>query len=385
MLLLAGEKMSEPIWAEINLQAIGHNIREVRKLVGPHREIMAVVKANAYGHGAVPVARAALAAGATRLAVARFSEALELRRAGLDVPILIFGYVCPERLAEALTNNLTLTLYRLELAEQAARAAAAAGCSAVVHLKVDTGMGRLGFPADAEGAAAIEKVCRLPGLKVEGIYTHFAAADETDKSYTGWQLERFLTLLKDLASRGISFSLRHCANSAAIIDYPAAYFDMVRPGIMMYGLYPSEQVNKSAVNLQPAMTLKARVAHVKRVAPGTKISYGCTYTVKAPTVIASLPLGYADGYPRLLSSRGQVLVRGRRAPVVGRVCMDQCMVDVGHIPGVQVNDPVIIFGQDGENQLPVEEVAAWLGTINYEVVCLVGGRVPRVYTGLPGE
>ena len=372
--------MAEPVWAEINLGAIRHNIKEVRRLVGPHREIMAVVKANGYGHGAVQVARAALEAGAARLAVARLSEALELRRAGIEVPVLIFGYVPRDQLACALENQIILTVYRLDMAKQTAMAAKKKGIRATVHLKVDTGMGRLGFPVEEEGAAQIKEVCLLPGLQVEGIYTHFAAADETDKSYTRWQLDRFLSLLNNLEHQGLSFPLRHCANSAAIINFPESYMDLVRPGIMMYGLYPSKEVDKSRAALYPAMTLKARIAHVKRVKPGTKISYGCTYTVPEQTVIASLPLGYADGYPRMLSSRGQVLVRGQRAPVVGRVCMDQCMVDVGHIPGIQVNEPVIIFGQVKNNKLPVEEVAAWLGTINYEVVCWVGSRVPRVYT-----
>lgn len=373
--------MEEPIWAEINLAAIRHNIREVRRLAGPRREIMAVVKANGYGHGAVPVARAALEAGATRLAVARLCEALELRRAGIEAPVLIFGYVPPEQLPCALENKITLTVYRPDMAEQVAVAAESKGTRATVHLEVDTGMGRLGFPAEDEGAAEIQKVCLLPGLQVEGIYTHFAAADETDKSYTRWQFDRFLSLLRNLESRGISFPLRHCANSAAIIDFPESHLDLVRPGIMLYGLYPSAEVAKDRVALQPAMTLKARLAHVKKVEPGTKISYGCTYTAPAQTVVATLPIGYADGYPRLLSSRGQVIIRGQRAPVIGRVCMDQCMVDVGHIPGVQRDDPVIVFGQDKNNSLPVEELAGWLGTINYEVVCWVGSRVPRIYTG----
>ncbi|MCL5935743.1 MAG: alanine racemase [Firmicutes bacterium] len=399
--------MEEPIWAEINLAAIRHNIREVRRLAGPRREIMAVVKANGYGHGAVPVARAALEAGATRLAVARLCEALELRRAGIEAPVLIFGYVPPEQLPCALENKITLTVYRPDMAEQLAVAAESLGTRATVHLEVDTGMGRLAAPAarsrkskqvpqcrpcevpkrreaapaEDEGAAEIQKVCLLPGLKVEGIYSHFAAADETDKSYTRWQFDRFLSLLRNLESRGISFPLRHCANSAAIIDFPESHLDLVRPGIMLYGLYPSAEVAKDRVALQPAMTLKARVAHVKKVEPGTKISYGCTYTAPAQTVVATLPIGYADGYPRLLSSRGQVIIRGQRAPVIGRVCMDQCMVDVGNIPGVQRDDPVIVFGQDKNNSLPVEELAGWLGTINYEVVCWVGSRVPRIYTG----
>ncbi|WP_003544393.1 alanine racemase [Desulfotomaculum nigrificans] len=370
--------MQEPIWAEIDLGAIRHNIKEVRRLVGPDREIMAVVKANGYGHGAVPVARAALSAGATRLAVARLNEAMVLRQAGINVPILVLGFIPPEQLAAALTNHITLTLYRTDLAEEISRVAQKLGQPAVIHLKVDTGMGRLGFIPE-QGIEEVKRVSQLAGLKLEGIYTHFAAADETDKSYTRWQLDRFLSFISALEEQGVTFALRHCANSAAIIDHPEAYLDMVRPGIIIYGLYPSEEVNKSRVDLRPAMALKTRVAHLKTVKPGTKISYGCTYTVPRETVIGSLPLGYADGYPRLLSSRGQVIIRGQRAPIVGRVCMDQSMVDVGHIPGVKVGDEVLIFGRDGADYLPVEEVAAWLGTINYEMVCLVGARVPRIY------
>ena len=371
--------MSEPIWAEVNLANIQHNIKEVRKLVGTQREIMAVVKANGYGHGAVQVAKAVLEAGATRLAVARLCEALELRQAGISAPILIFGYLTREQMEQALRQQLTITLYRLDMAEQLAELAEVVGTPARVHLKVDTGMGRLGFSEGEKGVREIERVCSLPGLLCEGIYTHFAAADETDKTYTRWQLDRFLTLLDELKLRGITFPLRHSANSAAIIDFPDAYLDMVRPGIIMYGLYPSEEVDQHKVKLLPAMSLKARIAHLKEVTVGTKVSYGCTYMVPKNTIIASLPLGYADGYPRMLSSRGQVLVKGQRAPVVGRVCMDQCMVDVGKIPGVKVNDEVIIFGQKDHHILPVEEVAAWSGTINYEMVCWVGNRVPRVY------
>ncbi|MEG6520459.1 alanine racemase [Desulfotomaculum sp. 1211_IL3151] len=368
--------MLEPTWAEINLEAIRHNIREVRRVIGPNKEIMAVVKANGYGHGAVPVAQAALAAGATRLGVARLSEAQELRRAGIQVPILILGYISPEQISDALDLNICLTVFRSDLAEQISAVACSKGMKATVHLKVDTGMGRLGFTPDRVGVAAIAVAYNLPGLNAEGIYTHFATADAEDKSYTRGQFERFMFVLQQLQEMGISFSLRHCANSAAIMECPETYLDLVRPGIIMYGLYPSEEVDKNKIALQPAMTLKTRIAHIKHVGPGTKISYGCTYTVPRETVIASLPIGYADGYPRLLSSKGEVLVQGKRAPVIGRICMDQCMIDVGKITGVQIHDEVVIFGAAA---LPVEQMAAWLGTINYEVVCWVGSRVPRVY------
>ena len=368
--------MNEPIWAEVNLGAIRHNIREVRRLVGPHREIMAVLKANGYGHGSVPAARASLEAGASRLAVARLGEALVLREAGIDAPILVFGFILPEELERAIDNKISITVYRSDMAETISNVAQKLGRKATVHLKVDTGMGRLGFLPGKEGIEEIKRVNTLKGLLLEGIYTHFATADEKDKQYARRQLDQFVSFVEELKTQGISFALRHCANSAAIIDLPEAHLDMVRPGIIIYGMYPSGEVDRTKVSLQPAMVLKTRVSHLKKMQAGAKISYGCTYTVPAETVIVSLPLGYADGYPRLLSSRGQVLIRGQKAPVVGRVCMDQCMVDVGHIPDVQVGDEVIVFGDE---KLPVEEMAAWLGTINYEVVCLVGSRVPRIF------
>lgn len=368
--------MLESVWAEINLAAIKHNIREVRKMIGSDKEIMAVVKANGYGHGAVPVAKAALAAGATRLAVARLAEGQELRRAGLKVPILLLGYISPEQISQALEYNLSLTVYRLDLAQKISEIAQNKGVKATVHIKVDTGMGRIGFATDKTGLAEIASVSNLAGLYVEGIYTHFAVADAPGQGYTREQFKIFMSTLDYLAAKNITFALRHCANSAAIMEFPETHLDLVRPGIMMYGLYPSPEVSINKLALQPAMTLKTRIAHIKKAGPGTKISYGCTYTVPRETVIASLPIGYADGYPRLLSSKGEVLVQGKRAPVVGRVCMDQCMIDVGRITGVQIHDEVIIFGATA---LPVEEMAAWLGTINYEVICWVGSRVPRVY------
>lgn len=371
--------MDEPIWAEVDLQAIRHNVQEVRRLVGPKREIMAVVKANGYGHGSVQVAQAALKAGATRLAVARMVEAVQLRQAGISVPILILGYVPLEQVDKALEQDITLSVYRLDMAQGIAAKAEKKNLRAKIHLKVDTGMGRLGFLPGPEGVAEIKQVCRLKKLEVEGIYTHFATADETDKGYAKEQFALFLSILNILESEGITFPLRHCANSAAIIDLPETYLDMVRPGIILYGLYPSTEVDQAKVRLQPAMTLKTHIAHVKKVTPGTKLSYGSTYTVPEETVIATLPIGYADGYPRLLSSRGYVLIHGQRAPVVGRVCMDQCMVNVGHIPGVKIHDEAIIFGKNKDNCLPVEELATLLGTINYEVVCWVGSRVPRIY------
>lgn len=371
--------MVEPIWAEVNLEAIRHNLREVRRLVGPHREIMAVVKANGYGHGMIQVAKAALEAGASRLAVARLNEAQKLRREGIDQPVMVFGLIADEQIEAALEDQVIITVYRLDMAQKISEIAKRLGKEATIHLKIDTGMGRLGFLPEEDSIKEILEIGKLENLVLEGVYTHFAAADDHNKDYTCWQLDRYLSLVAELEKRGLTFKVKHCANSAAIIDFPESYLDLVRPGIMMYGLAPSAEVDISRVDLRPAMALMTRIAHLKKVSPGTKISYGCTYTANKETLIASLPLGYGDGYSRFLSSRGQVLISGIKAPVVGRVCMDQCMVDVGHIPNVSINDIALVFGKRGDGYLPVEEVATWMGTINYEVVCLVRNRVPRIY------
>ncbi|MEW5898827.1 MAG: alanine racemase [Bacillota bacterium] len=368
-----------PVWAEVDLKAIAYNVRQIRQMVPLRTEVMAVVKANAYGHGAVEVARTALANGAGRLAVARVSEGEQLRKAGIAAPILLLGYTPPGQFADVLRFSLGQTVYSVEMAAQLSELAGRRGGKAVVHVKVDTGMGRLGFPAEDASVREVLQIARLPHLEVEGVFTHFATADSRDKRYTLEQLERFLAFLDALRREGLAVPFRHCANSAAIIDLPAAHLDLVRPGIALYGLYPSKEVDRSRLRLEPAMALKARVAQVKRVPAGFKISYGATYETPAPTVIATLPVGYADGYTRLLSSRGKVLIHGQKAPVVGRVCMDQCMVDVGHIPDVAPGDEAVLFGRQGEVLLPVEEVAEAIGTINYEVVSQINSRVPRVY------
>lgn len=368
-----------PVWAEVDLKAIAHNVQQIRRLVSPRAEVMAVVKANAYGHGAVEVARTALASGAGRLAVARVNEAEKLREAGIGAPILLLGYTPPGQFPDVLRLALGQTVYDPAMAGALNELAGRKGGRVAVHIKIDTGMGRLGFPAERTSRKEILQIARLPHLEVEGIFTHFATADSRDKGYALEQLERFLDFLDALRKEGLEVPFRHCANSAAIIDLPQSHLDLVRPGIAIYGLYPSGEVQRSRLHLKPAMALKAKVAQVKKVPAGFKISYGATYATPAPTVIATLPVGYADGYTRLLSSRGEVLIHGRKAPVVGRVCMDQCMIDVGHVPDVFPGDEVVFFGRQGEAVLPVEEVAEAIGTINYEVVCMVSGRVPRVY------
>jgi len=372
--------MSElPVWAEIDLAAIAHNVREIRRVTNPPAKVMAVVKANGYGHGAVEVGRTALDNGAEWLGVARVTEAVALREAGIGAPILILGYIPPEQSGEVVRHRISQAVYTRDMALALSEAAGREGVRARVHVKVDTGMGRIGWIAGPGAAGEILSLASMPNIEIEGIFTHFAAADSADKKYSRRQFERFVEIIELLRRKGLEFPIKHAANSAALMELPETHLDMVRTGIAVYGLYPSDEVDRGIVALRPAMTLKARVAYVKEVPAGFKISYGCTHTTTGPTVIATLPLGYADGYSRLLSSRGEALLRGCRAPVVGRVCMDQVMVDVGHIPGVREGDEAVLIGRQGGEEIPADEVAAKLGTINYEVTCMVSYRVPRVY------
>lgn len=381
----------DPVWAEVDLTAIAHNVQALKRITQPEARFMAVVKANAYGHGYKAVAGKALESGADALGVARVDEGVRLREAGFDAPVLIFG-ITPAACAETLINNdLTQTVSSLTGATALSEAAVRAGGKIRIHAKVDTGMGRLGIlpdrrrdptPVYGSGSSAVEEVesiLRLPGLELEGIYTHFATADSSDKSYADRQFELFLEFLDDLRRSGIEPAVRHAANSAAIIDMPETHLDMVRAGISLYGLYPSEEVDKNRVELKPAMSLKTRIAHLKKVPAGFKISYGITYETERPTTIATIPIGYADGYDRCLSSRGYMLVSGRRAPIVGRVCMDQIMLDVGHIPEAELDAEVVVFGTQKGASITVEEIAAKIGSINYEIVSTVMSRVPRRY------
>ena len=379
------------VWAEVDLKAIAHNVSELRRITHPNARLMAVVKANGYGHGAIEVARTALKSGAEVLGVARIKEGIELRKAGFDVPILIFGYTPPDVAKQLVKFDLTQTVYSYRTAEGLSKVATATGKKIKVHLKVDTGMGRLGIlaPPDCstvQGESAandmlreVESIVRLAGIEVEGIYTHFATADSSEKSYAKKQLEIFTEVLEKLRFAGLEFPIRHAANSAALLDMPESHLDMVRPGISIYGLYPSNEVNKSRVVLKPAMTLKARIIHVKKVPAGFKVSYGITYETTKPTTIATVPVGYADGLNRLLSSQGHMLVCGRRAPIAGRVCMDLTMLDVDNIPQVNIEDEVVIFGRQGDASITVDEIASTLNTINYEIVTTVTARVPRVH------
>jgi alanine racemase len=382
---------SQLVWAEVDLEAIAHNVRELRRITDPGADLMAVVKANAYGHGAVEVTRKALENGADSLGVARIEEGIELRKAGVKESILIFGYTPPALAHKLIAFDLTQTVWSYTTAQALSDIAVSSNKQIKVHLKVDTGMGRLGLLPDCRrppvteqnlmgnAICEVESISSLAGLELEGVYTHFASADSSDKTYAGKQFEIFVDFLNELRRAGINPPLCHAANSAAIIDMPETHLDMVRAGIAIYGLYPSDEVNKRRIVLKPAMTLKSKIVHLKKVPSGFKVSYGSTYKTQRPTTIASIPVGYADGFNRLLSSRGHMLVRGRRAPIVGRVCMDQTMLDVGHIPGVNLEDEVVIFGKQKDGSITVDEIAASLNTINYEIVSALTARIPIIY------
>jgi alanine racemase len=360
--------------AVVDLGAIRHNISGIRKRIGSKRRLMAVVKADGYGHGAVQVSRAALSSGADCLAVAVPEEAYELRRAGFDCPILVFGLIQPEESWKPVVVGLEQTVCTSELLDAVDQEARKVGVRAAVHIKVDTGMGRIGLaPRDVVEFA--RRVAACANVELKGVYSHFSCADETDKEFSYAQIRQFESVLRALDAAGIGVPVRHMANSAGVLDLPEAHYDMVRPGIMIYGLYPSSEVSHS-VNLRPAMSFRTRICQMKEVPAGTPIGYGATHrTTAARTKVATIPAGYADGYRRLLSNRGEVIVRGVRVPLLGRVAMDMCMLDVTSVPDVRPGDEVTLFGPG----VPAEEIASLIGTINYEVVTAIGKRVPRVY------
>ncbi len=368
-----------PTWVEIDLSAIGANCRRLKQIIGPDVELLASLKADAYGHGALRVARTVLYNGATRLGVATLSEAAPLRQAGITAPILVFGYLPPWQMREAVRLGITVTLYSLEAAQALSQAAQSLGIVARAHLKIDSGMGRLGLRAEQVEAivALADEIQKLPGIELEGIFTHFACADSADQTLSLLQLERFQAVLAALEKSGLCPPIIHAANSAATLTLPQARFNMVRPGIALYGLHPSDEVRLPA-GFQPALIFKTQIAQVKDIPAGECISYGCTFVTPTEMRIAVIPVGYADGFRRAPANWGEVLVRGKRAPLVGRVCMDQSMIDVSAIPGVSVGDEVVLIGQQAEEQLTAEAVAARLGTINYEVVSEILARVPRV-------
>jgi len=361
-------------WAEISLCAIEQNIAAIKARLSHGTKLMCSIKANAYGHGSTELARF-LEGKCDYFSVAVLDEALALRADGIQKPLMILGYTSPSQYDQVAAHNLTQTIYTLEQAQALSAAALNANKSALAHIAVDTGMGRIGFADDEKSIEAIRQIAALPRLELEGLFTHFARADEADKTSALSQYERFDAFAQQL---GLAIPIKHACNSAAFMQFDRHY-DMVRVGLALYGLYPSDEINKAALTLTPALQWKTRVVHLKTVPPGTGISYGHTFVAARETRVATLPVGYADGYPRALLNTGRVLVNGQFAPVIGRVCMDQCMVDVTDIPGVCIEAEVVLVGRQGKFSIAMEELAAHSGTINYEAVCRIGQRVQRIY------
>lgn len=368
------------VYAKIDLDAIASNMERMKHNLKPDTKIMAVIKADGYGHGAVPIAQMLEKIDYIwGFAVATLDEAVVLKTEGIHKPILVLGCVFPDQYMEMLKHNIRMNVYTEEMAESISQMAAREGMTAYMHIKLDTGMARLGFNTCTESVEAIHRISQMKNVCMEGIFTHFAKADEADKSFTQKQIQEFMWITQELKKKNVEFQYEHCANSAAIIDVPDANFDLVRAGISTYGLYPSEDVHKDNVVLKPALALKSHVAFVKEIDAGTPISYGGTFVSERPMKIATIPVGYADGYPRNLSNVGYVLIRGKKAPIVGRVCMDQFMVDVTDIDGVSFGDNVTLIGKDGNETITVEDLGELSGRFNYEFVCDLGKRIPRVY------
>lgn len=361
------------VCAEIDLDAIRHNLTEIRRHINPASKLCAVVKANAYGHGAVEVSKVAIECGADFLAVATVEEGLELRHAGFNVPILILGLIPHDAVDVVVNNDLTQTVADFDLAAKISDAAQRLDKVARVHLKIETGMGRIGIAPD-NAVDLATKISKLPGVELEGMFSHFADADSIDRTFTNHQIEVFKATADKIRRAGVGIKLLHLAESAAILDIPEAHFDMVRSGIITYGLYPSDDVRRT-IDLKPAMKLVTRIAYLKRVAAGVSIGYGREFVAKRDSLIATLPIGYADGYIRAYKDF-HVEINGQLAPIAGRVCMDQTMVDVTDIEGVKLGDEVILFGSD---LITIDDAARHLHTINYEVTCLVAERVPRIF------
>jgi len=368
-----------PVWAEIDLDKLAHNMREIRRLA-KSENIIAVVKADAYGHGAVDVAPVLLENGANMLAVAVQSEAMELRRSGIECPIMILGFTPPNLIDNLLKYNIEQTVYSYKFASELSKMALKENKIAKIHIALDTGMGRIGYLPNEESAREVYNISKLPNILIVGMFCHFSTADEKDKTYTYEQIKKYDDFYEKLKDKKVYIKMRHIANSAAIIDMPETHYEAVRPGIIIYGYYPSDEVNKKNIDLLPVMTLKTNVVHIKTLPPGEYVSYGRKYKTQRESIIATLPIGYADGYTRLLFEKGKVILKGEFAPVVGKICMDQCMIDVTEIGGVKIGDEVILIGEDGDKKFTAETIGDLIGTISYEVVCMIGKRVPRVYT-----
>ena len=372
------KKILRPAWAEIDLDAIAYNTRNIKQLIG-NKDLIAVVKANCYGHGAIDIIPTLLENGASRLAVAMISEALEIRENKITAPIMILGFT-PLYLGEELINNdIEQTVYDLDYARELSKIALSFNKKAKIHIAIDTGMGRIGFLPNEKSIDDITEIYSLEGIDVVGIFTHFSTSDEKDKEYSHQQFTKMMSVIDELEKRGIDIPLKHVANSGAIIDLPNTYLDAVRAGIILYGYYPSDEVNKSNLALKPALTLKATITNVKTLEKDMYISYGRTFKTTNKTIVATIPVGYADGYIRKLGENGKVIIKDQFAPIIGRICMDQFMIDVTNIPDVKIGDEVILLGEKNNLKYNADDIAEKLGTINYEVTCMLKSRLPRVY------
>lgn len=369
------------VYAKIDMDAAAYNMEQMKKRIGGGARLIAVVKTDAYGHGAVPLAEVFEKLDYVwGYAVASLDEGMILRKHGIKKPILVLGCVFPDQYDDMVRNDIRAAVYMEEMALGMAEAARKAGKKAYIHIKTDTGMGRIGFPVSEESADIIERISKLEDIKIEGMFTYFAKADETDKTYTYDQHRKFMWMKEQMEKRGVEIPYYDCDNSAGIIDFPDMKHDLARAGISTYGMYPSEEVNQNAVDLKPVLSLVSHVIFVKTVKPGTSISYGGTFVAPEKMRVATIPVGYGDGYPRSLSNKGTVLIHGKRARILGRVCMDQFMVDVTDIPDVKFMDRAVLIGEDQGDRITVEELAGLSGRFNYEFVCCLGKRIPRVYT-----
>ena len=372
------KKILRPAWAEIDLDAIAYNTRNIKKLIGD-KDLIAVVKANCYGHGVIDIIPTLLENGASRFAVAMISEALEIRDNKITAPVMILGFTPLYLGEELINNNIEQTVYDLDYAKELSKIALTLNKKAKIHIAIDTGMGRIGFLHNEKSIDNITEICSLEGIEVIGIFTHFSTSDEKDKEYSHEQFTKMLSVMDTLKKRGIDIPLKHVANSGAIIDLPDTYLDAVRAGIILYGYYPSDEIDKNNLALKPALTLKATITNVKTLEKDMYVSYGRTFKTSNETIVATIPVGYADGYLRKLAENGKVIIKGEFAPIIGRICMDQFMIDVTNIPDVKIGDEVILLGEKNGLKYNADDMAKKLDTINYEVTCMLKSRLPRVY------
>ena len=372
------KKILRPAWAEIDLDAIAYNTRNIKQLIG-HKDLIAVVKANCYGHGVIGIIPTLLENGVSRFAVAMISEALEIRDNKITTPVMILGFTPLYLGEELINNNIEQTVYDLDYARELSKIALTLNKKAKIHIAIDTGMGRIGFLPNEKSIDNITEICSLEGIEVIGIFTHFSTSDEKDKEYSHEQFTKMLSVMDTLKKRGIDIPLKHVANSGAIIDLPDTYLDAVRAGIILYGYYPSDEIDKNNLALKPALTLKATITNVKTLEKDMYVSYGRTFKTSNETIVATIPVGYADGYLRKLAENGKVIIKGEFAPIIGRICMDQFMIDVTNIPDVKIGDEVILLGEKNGLKYNADDMAKKLDTINYEVTCMLKSRLPRVY------